>query len=147
MKAFERAELARLGLPQGIIMRHRPAHFQHLFASSACTFWHLYMSVWITCLKSVMCESVERWTFVSQMLLAITFTCGPKYWMRTRSTHFWRRVTFLTRKPPLGPADAFTVLAILSSRDKHSVIFAAETRKSTACCAKKALFLICKIKI
>lgn len=37
MKAFERAELARLGLPQGIIMRHRPAHFQHLFASSACT--------------------------------------------------------------------------------------------------------------
>jgi len=32
---FEKTELARLGMPQGIVMRHRPAHFQHLFASSA----------------------------------------------------------------------------------------------------------------
>jgi peptidyl-dipeptidase Dcp len=31
---FEEKELERLGMPKGIIMRHRPAHFQHLFASS-----------------------------------------------------------------------------------------------------------------
>lgn len=31
---FEKDELERLGMPQGIIMRHRPAHFQHLFSSS-----------------------------------------------------------------------------------------------------------------
>ena len=31
---FEEEELKRLGMPKGIIMRHRPAHFQHLFASS-----------------------------------------------------------------------------------------------------------------
>lgn len=31
---FETRELNRLGMPKGIIMRHRPAHFQHLFASS-----------------------------------------------------------------------------------------------------------------
>jgi peptidyl-dipeptidase Dcp len=31
---FERAELARLGMPAGIVMRHRPAHFQHLFSTS-----------------------------------------------------------------------------------------------------------------
>jgi peptidyl-dipeptidase Dcp len=31
---FEKKELDRLGMPQGIIMRHRPAHFLHLFASS-----------------------------------------------------------------------------------------------------------------
>lgn len=31
---FEKEELERLGMPKGIIMRHRPAHFQHLFASS-----------------------------------------------------------------------------------------------------------------
>lgn len=30
---FEKKELERLGMPQGIVMRHRPAHFQHLFAS------------------------------------------------------------------------------------------------------------------
>lgn len=30
---FERRELERLGMPQGIVMRHRPAHFLHLFAS------------------------------------------------------------------------------------------------------------------
>lgn len=33
--AFEEAELARLGMPQGMAMRHRPAHFQHLFSTSA----------------------------------------------------------------------------------------------------------------
>jgi len=27
-------ELARLGMPQGIVMRHRPTHFQHLFSGS-----------------------------------------------------------------------------------------------------------------
>jgi len=30
--AFERATLERLGMPQGIAVRHRPPHFQHLFA-------------------------------------------------------------------------------------------------------------------
>ena len=34
INAFERAELERLNMPQGIVMRHRPFHFQHLFASS-----------------------------------------------------------------------------------------------------------------
>jgi peptidyl-dipeptidase Dcp len=32
---FERTELERLGMPQGIVMRHRPAHFQHLFSTSS----------------------------------------------------------------------------------------------------------------
>ena len=31
---FERSELERLGMPKGIVMRHRPAHFAHLFAST-----------------------------------------------------------------------------------------------------------------
>lgn len=31
---FEKEELERLGMPKGIIMRHRPTHFQHLFSSS-----------------------------------------------------------------------------------------------------------------
>jgi peptidyl-dipeptidase Dcp len=31
---FEKRELERLGMPQGIVMRHRPAHFQHLFSGS-----------------------------------------------------------------------------------------------------------------
>ena len=33
--AFEQTELQRLGMPQGIVLRHRPAHFQHLFSTSA----------------------------------------------------------------------------------------------------------------
>jgi peptidyl-dipeptidase Dcp len=32
--AFEKEELERLGMPKGIVMRHRPAHFLHLFAGS-----------------------------------------------------------------------------------------------------------------
>jgi len=31
---FEHEELGRLGMPSGIVMRHRPAHFAHLFAGS-----------------------------------------------------------------------------------------------------------------
>jgi peptidyl-dipeptidase Dcp len=31
---FEKTELARLGMPQGIALRHRLPHFQHMFASS-----------------------------------------------------------------------------------------------------------------
>jgi len=34
LKSFEDQELARLGMPQGIVMRHRPTHFQHLFSTS-----------------------------------------------------------------------------------------------------------------
>lgn len=34
LEKFEKEELERLGMPKGIIMRHRPAHFQHLFSSS-----------------------------------------------------------------------------------------------------------------
>ena len=33
--AFEKSELQRLGMPDGIVMRHRPAHFAHLFAGSS----------------------------------------------------------------------------------------------------------------
>ena len=32
--AFERETLARIGMPDAIGARHRPAHFQHLFAGS-----------------------------------------------------------------------------------------------------------------
>ena len=34
MNDFETKELDRLGIPQGIVMRHRPGHFQHLFSTS-----------------------------------------------------------------------------------------------------------------
>jgi peptidyl-dipeptidase Dcp len=32
--AFEQATLARIGMPPEIVMRHRPTHFQHIFAGS-----------------------------------------------------------------------------------------------------------------
>lgn len=32
LSRFEEEQLARLGMPQGIVMRHRPTHFGHLFA-------------------------------------------------------------------------------------------------------------------
>jgi len=35
IQLFEETELRRLGMPQGICMRHRPAHFLHLFSSSS----------------------------------------------------------------------------------------------------------------
>ena len=35
LNAFENKELARLGMPKGIIMRHRPPHFAHIFSTSS----------------------------------------------------------------------------------------------------------------
>jgi len=35
ISSFEKSELERLGMPRGIVMRHRPAHFQHLFSTSS----------------------------------------------------------------------------------------------------------------
>jgi peptidyl-dipeptidase Dcp len=34
INAFERDALERIGMPAEIVMRHRPAHFQHVFAGS-----------------------------------------------------------------------------------------------------------------
>jgi len=34
LKSFEQAHLRKLHMPEGIVMRHRPPHFLHLFASS-----------------------------------------------------------------------------------------------------------------
>jgi len=34
LSTFEEEELKKLGMPHGIVMRHRPSHFLHLFASS-----------------------------------------------------------------------------------------------------------------
>jgi len=34
INAFERDALARIGMPAEIVMRHRPTHFQHVFAGS-----------------------------------------------------------------------------------------------------------------
>jgi peptidyl-dipeptidase Dcp len=31
---FEQAALARIGMPDEIVMRHRPAHFEHIFAGN-----------------------------------------------------------------------------------------------------------------
>jgi peptidyl-dipeptidase Dcp len=42
--AFERDELARIGMPREIVMRHRLPHFQHLFASSGyAAGYYVYM--------------------------------------------------------------------------------------------------------
>ncbi|GKZ00396.1 hypothetical protein MPSEU_000992600 [Mayamaea pseudoterrestris] len=35
LEAFEKEQLERLGMPKGIVMRHRPAHFQHLFSTNS----------------------------------------------------------------------------------------------------------------
>ena len=35
VSAFESAETKRLGMPDGILLRHRPSHFQHIFSTDA----------------------------------------------------------------------------------------------------------------
>jgi len=48
MGKFESEELDRLGMPRGIVMRHRPAHFSHLFSGgyyAACYYVYLWAEV------------------------------------------------------------------------------------------------------
>ena len=43
---FEAAELERLGMSVGIVMRHRPTHFLHLFATEAyLANYYVYLSL------------------------------------------------------------------------------------------------------
>ncbi len=44
LSAFEDAELARLGMPEGTVMRHRLPHFGHLFGGGGyCAGYYVYM--------------------------------------------------------------------------------------------------------
>jgi peptidyl-dipeptidase Dcp len=49
LAAFETQQLDKLGMPQGIVLRHRLPHFQHLFSSSAYAaayYVYLWAEVW-----------------------------------------------------------------------------------------------------
>ena len=41
--AFERKELARIGMPEGIAMRHRTPHFQHVFSGGYSAAYYSYL--------------------------------------------------------------------------------------------------------
>jgi peptidyl-dipeptidase Dcp len=41
--AFERRELARIGMPEGIAMRHRTPHFQHVFSGGYSAAYYSYL--------------------------------------------------------------------------------------------------------
>jgi peptidyl-dipeptidase Dcp len=41
--AFERRELARIGMPEAIAMRHRAPHFQHIFSGSYSAAYYSYL--------------------------------------------------------------------------------------------------------
>ena len=41
--AFERQELTRIGMPEGIAMRHRLPHFQHIFSSGYSAAYYSYL--------------------------------------------------------------------------------------------------------
>jgi peptidyl-dipeptidase Dcp len=43
MGAFEKASLARIGMPQEIVMRHRPTHFGHIFSGGYSAGYYSYM--------------------------------------------------------------------------------------------------------
>lgn len=56
---FEQAVLARIGMPSEIVMRHRPTHFQHIFAGSGYAAAY-YSYLWSEVLDSDAFAAVEE---------------------------------------------------------------------------------------
>lgn len=56
---FEKDYLEEIGMPQGIIMRHRPAHFLHLFASSSYASGY-YVYLWAQVLDNDIFAAFEE---------------------------------------------------------------------------------------
>jgi peptidyl-dipeptidase Dcp len=57
--AFEKKELEKLGMPEAITMRHRPPHFQHIFAGSGYSAGY-YSYLWSEILDSDGFEAFEE---------------------------------------------------------------------------------------
>ena len=56
--AFEREELARIGMPEAIAMRHRTPHFQHIFSGGYSAAYYSYL--WSEVLDADAFEAFEE---------------------------------------------------------------------------------------
>ena len=59
LDAFEKKELDRLGMPAGIVMRHRPAHFSHLFSTNMYSAGY-YVYLWAEVLDADVFAAFEE---------------------------------------------------------------------------------------
>jgi Zn-dependent oligopeptidase len=86
---FEKEELARLGMPEGMVMRHRPAHFQRKQSPLLCSRCILsYLSALSCCFDSswhyLMMGSlyIQTYLLVVAMLRPTMFIYGQRFWMQ-----------------------------------------------------------------
>jgi peptidyl-dipeptidase Dcp len=59
LEAFENATLSALGMPSEIVMRHRPAHFAHIFSSDSYSAGY-YSYMWADTLVADAAEAFEQ---------------------------------------------------------------------------------------
>ena len=134
---FENEELSRVGMPQGVVMRHRPAHFLHLFASNgyAAGYYGAYHCALKT--KEI---CFEFFVFAYVCFCVLQSTYGRRCWMRTFMLPSRKLATFLIQKWPKESESMSTPVGTPRLPTNSSGNSGAEIQKFSTCSKRNAWF-------
>jgi Peptidase family M3 len=76
LSAFESKELSRLGMPKGIVMRHRPAHFQRNITNFVLSQSYLILFIHSFIQPSIHRDSITRMSVPSKLQCNSSLSTG-----------------------------------------------------------------------
>ena len=112
LSKFEKEYLEEQGMPQGIVMRHRPAHFAHLFASSGYAAGY-YVYQWCVTPSSCSLSACNSRLIDFLPLQHLSSLPGLKFSITMCLLHLRRQEIYLTLTPLKNAGSSFILLVIL----------------------------------